>query len=126
MAVPVHLLGGAADGLLSKGHPRSTEEHSTSQPEIEANRRGFVNDNDAQSIGMIEHLLGVGIVRGAERIGTRPLHQLEVVHHGHVVVAPAADLQILVLAEAPEVEGLAVDEDGVPSMRTLRMPTGTL
>ena len=32
-------------------------------------------------------------------------------HHRHVVVTPAVHVEVLVLAEAPEVEGLAVDEE---------------
>ena len=32
-------------------------------------------------------------------------------HHGDVVVTAAVDVEVLVLAEAPEVEGLVVDEE---------------
>ena len=37
--------------------------------------------------------------------------QLEVVDHGDVVVALAPDGEVLVHAEAPEVEGLVVDQE---------------
>ena len=62
-------------------------------------------------VGEVEDLLGVRVVRGPEGVGARPRHQLEVVDHLHVVVALAPDGRVLVLAEAAEVERLAVDEE---------------
>src|SRR5512135_233381 len=62
---------------------------------------GLVDDDHAVPVGVVEDLLGVRIVGGAERVRTHPLHQREVVHHERVVVAFAAHGGVLVLAEPP-------------------------
>ena len=73
--------------------------------------RGLVDHHDAVAVGVVEHLLGVRVVRRAERVRAEPLHQREVVDHERVVVALAAHGGVLVLAEAREVERLAVDQE---------------
>ena len=78
---------------------------------VEPDRGSFVDDDDAVPVGVVEHLLRVRVVRGAERVRSEPLHQREVVHHERVVVPLAAHGAVLVLAEASEVEGLAVDQE---------------
>ena len=105
------VLGGGADRLLGIGRPRAAEEHAAPDAEVEPDRSRLVDDDDALAVGVLEHLLGVGVVGGAERVGADPGEQGEVVHHGGVVVTAAVDVEVLVLAEAPEVEGLAVDEE---------------
>ena len=80
-------------------------------PEVEADGRRLVDDDDAEAVGVVEDLLGVGVVRGPERVGADPSQELEVVDHRDVVVAPTSDVQVLVHAEALEVEGLAVDQE---------------
>ena len=62
-------------------------------------------------VGVVENLLGVGVVRCAEGVGAQPLHEHKVVDHVGVVVALAAHHAVLVLAEAAKVEGLTVDEE---------------
>ena len=79
--------------------------------EVLPDRGRLVDDDDAVPVGVVQHLLGVGVVRRAERVGADPVHQREVVHHQRVVVALAADGGVLVLAEAGEGEGLAVDQE---------------
>ena len=71
----------------------------------------LVDDDDAVPVGVVEHLLVVGVVRRAERVRAEPLQQREVVDHERVVVALAVDRDVLVLAEAGEVERLAVDQE---------------
>ena len=66
-------------------------------------------------VGELEHLFGVGIVGGAERVRADPLHELEVVDHERVIVALAAHRGVFVLAEPCEVERLTVDEELVPA-----------
>lgn len=48
---------------------------------------------------------------GAEGVGPHPLHQVEVPDVQGLVQPLAADVSVLVLAEALEVEGAAVDEE---------------
>ena len=119
-------LRGGADRLLGIGRPRATEEQAATHAEVEPDRSRLVDHDDALAVGLVQHLLGIGVVGGAERVGPDPREQREVVHHGGIVVTAAVDVQILVLPEAPEVEGLAVDEEAVPSTRTVRMPTGSV
>ena len=102
----MHLLRDGADRLVGIGRPRAAEEHAASDAQVEPDRRRLVDDDDALAVGLFEHLLGVGIVGGAERVGPDPCEEREVVHHGGVVVTAAMDVEIFVLAEAPEVEGL--------------------
>ena len=71
----------------------------------------LVDDDDAVPVGVPEHLLGVGVVGGAERVRAEPLQEREVVDHQHVVVRLPAHRGVLVLAEAAEVEGLLVDQE---------------
>ena len=120
----VDALGPRADRLLGVRRLRPPEEQAAPDAEVEPDRRRLVDDDDAQPVGMLEDLLGVRVVRGPEGVGAHPRQQREVVHHGGVVVAAAMDVEVLVLAEAPEVERLAVDEESRPSTRTVRMPTG--
>src|SRR3954447_24006820 len=75
---------------------------------------GLVDHDDAVPVGEVEDLLGVGVVRGPERVRADPVQKREVVDHQRVVVALAADSGVLVLAEPGEVERLAVDEEPVP------------
>ena len=107
----VHVLRGGTDRLVGVGRPRPTQEHPATHAEIEADRRRLVDDDDALPVGLLQDLLGIGVVGGPERVGADPAEECEVVQHGGVVVAAAVDVQILVLAEAPEGEGLAVDEE---------------
>ena len=86
-------------------------EEPTGQFEVESDGGGLVDDDDAEPIRVLEHLLGVGVVRGAEGVGAHPVQEIEIVDHGGVVVALAVHVQVLVHAEATEVEGLVVDEE---------------
>ena len=68
----VHALGGGADRLLGIRRPRAAEEQAAPDAEVEPDRRRLVDDDDAQPVGVLEHLLRVGVVRGPERVGADP------------------------------------------------------
>ena len=98
-------------GLGGEGRRRPGRRRSAADADVEPDGGGLVDDDDAVPVGVVEDLLGVGVVRGAERVRADPLHQREVVDHERVVVALAAHRAVLVLAEAGEVERLAVDQE---------------
>ena len=77
----------------------------------EADGGDFVDDQEALFISHLVQLLGVGVVAGAEAVGTDPLHQLVVALDGGEVEAAAADIGVLVLAEAAQIDGLAVQQE---------------
>ncbi len=89
--------------VVRAGEPRT-------ERQVEADGRGLGDDHDAVPVREIQHLLRIRIVRGAEGVRAHPLHEGEVVHHQRIVMTLATDGGVLVLAEACEVEGLAVDE----------------
>ena len=97
--------------LLGEGREGRGSRHPPDDAHVEPDGGGLVDHDDAVAVGEFEHLLGVGVVRGAERVRADPLHELEVVDHERVVVPLAAHRRVLVLAEPGEVEGLAVDEE---------------
>ena len=107
-------LGGGADRLLRERRLGATEEESAAHAEVQADGRRLVDDDDAQTVGQVEHLLCVGVVRRPERVGAEPAEEREVVHHRCVVVAPTVHIEVLVLAESPEVEGLSLMRKRVP------------
>ena len=107
----MHELRGGTDRLLGIGRPRAAEEEAATHAEVEPDRSRLIDHDDALAVGMVQHLLGIGVVRGTERVGPDPGEQREVVDHCGIVVTAAVDVQVLVLPEAPEVEGLAVDEE---------------
>ena len=77
----------------------------------EADGGDFVDDEEAFLISHLVQLLRIGVVAGAEAVGTDPLHQLVIALDGGQVEAAAADVCILVLAEAAQVDGLAVQQE---------------
>ena len=103
-----------ADGLLREGRLRATEEEATSDSQVQADGRRLVDDDDAEAVGQIEDLLGIGVVRRPERVGPEPPEECEVVHHRRVVVTPTVHVEVLVLSEPAEVEGFVVDEEARP------------
>ena len=111
MARSVGPLSRRTDGLLGKGGFRTAEEQPTAHAEVEPDGGGLVDDDDAEAVCVVEYLFGVGVVRGPERVGPHPSEECEVLHHGGVVVTPAAYVEVLVLAESPEVERLVVDQE---------------
>ncbi len=86
-------------------------EYAGGQPAVDADGGDLVDDDDAVPVGVLEDLLGVRVVRRAERVRAQPLHELEVVDEVRVVVALATHGAVLVLAEPGEVEGAAVDQE---------------
>ena len=104
-------LGVVVDRVVAEGDPVAAEEDPAADAEVEADGGGLVDDHDAEPVGVVEDLLGVGVVRGAEGVGAQPAEQREVVDHRGGVVALASDRVVLVHAEALEVEGLAVDQE---------------
>ncbi len=104
-------LRGRADGLLGEGLVVRAAEEATDDAEVQAHGGGLVDHEEAETVGVVEHLLGVGIVGRAERVRSGPLQELEVVDHRRRVVALPPDLVVLVHPEPGEVHGLAVDEE---------------
>jgi hypothetical protein len=109
--LPVRGLGVGVDRLLGERLVRLGAEDAGGQPAVDTHGGGLVDDDDAVPVGIVEDLLGVRVVRRAERVGAEPVHEREVVDHEDVVVAFAAHGAVLVLAEALEIERLAVDEE---------------
>ncbi len=109
--LPVHGLGGRSDRLLGERRAGDIAEDPAAHAEVQAHGGGLVDDHDPEPVGEVEDLLGVGVVRGPERVRAQPGQELEVVHHRRVVVPRAPDVQVLVHAEALEVERLAVDQE---------------
>ena len=77
----------------AEGDPITAEEQAAADGEVEADGGGLVDDDDAVPVGVVEHLLGIRVVRRAERVGADPVQEREVVHHRDRVVAlaPHAD-----------------------------------
>ena len=86
-------------------------EETRDHVDVQADRSRLVDHHDAVPIGVVEPLLGVGVVRGAEGIGADPAHQLEVVHEERIIVSLAPDGRVLVLAEACQVERFTIDQE---------------
>ena len=106
-AACVFALAYCSEKVGNGGRPR----HPADDAHVQSDGGRLVDDDDAVAVGEVEDLLGVGVVGGAEGVRADPLHELEVVDHERVVVALAADRCVFVLAEAGEVERLAVDEE---------------
>ena len=111
IACAVNGLRRVVDGLGGERRHVRAAEDAAGQAHVDADRGGLVDHDDAVAVGVVEDLLGVRVVRGAERVRAEPVHQREVVDHERVVVALAAHGGVLVLAEALERERLAVDEE---------------
>ena len=86
-------------------------EDAAAQAHVQPDGRGLVDDHESVPVGVVQHGLGVRVVRGAQRVGADPLQQPEVVQHVRVVVTLPQHADVLVLAEAGEVERLAVDQE---------------
>lgn len=94
-----------------RGHLPAGAEDTSRDVQVQADGRRLVDDHHTLSVRVVQHLLGVGVVRGAERVRAGPVQQGEVMHHQGVVVRPAAHGGVLVFAEALEVEGDSVDQE---------------
>lgn len=81
------------------------------EPHVLADGSHLVDDDHSLPVRVVVHLVRIRVVRGAEGVRSDPLHEREVVDEERVVVPLAANGGILVLAEAGEVERLAVDEE---------------
>lgn len=112
-----HRLQVRTEGALARGVGRERGdlpaggEDTSRDVEVQADGRGLVDDHHALSVRIVQDLLGVRVVRGAERVRAGPLHQGEVMHHQDVVVTPAAHGGVLVFAEALEIERNSVDQE---------------
>ena len=73
----------------------------------------LVDDEESLLVRHLVPLLGVGIVAGAEAVGPGPLHALEIPLGHRPAEAAADDVEILVFAEALQIDGFAIDEDMV-------------
>ena len=106
-------LGGLADRVRGeRGEGRGAEDPG-GQAAVDPHARRLVDHDDSVPVGVLEHLLGIGVVRGAEGVRPEPLHEREVVNHKHIVVALAPHGGVFVPAEAAEVEGLPVNEEAL-------------
>ncbi|BAS12667.1 hypothetical protein AHiyo8_09700 [Arthrobacter sp. Hiyo8] len=104
-------LGLVVDCLRGERGPGRLSRQSGLHGEVESDGGGLVDDHDPVPVRELDDFLGVGVVGGAERVCAGPVKEAEVVDEVGVVVAFAADGGVLVLAEAGEVERLAVDEE---------------
>lgn len=52
----------------------------------------LINDHNPIAVTELHHLLGIGIVAGAEGVGTKPAEQVEVLHQQGPVKALPSDL----------------------------------
>ena len=86
-------------------------EDAAAQTHVEPDGRGLVDHHDAVPVGEVEDVLGVGVVRGPERVGPDPLQQREIPDEERGVVALAERRVVLVHAEPGEPERRAVDEE---------------
>ena len=86
-------------------------EDPAAQPHVQPDRGGLVDQHNALPVGVVQDVLGIRVVRGAERVGANPAEQLKVVQQKGVVVAFADHRDVLVLAEPREIEGLVVDQE---------------
>lgn len=67
---------------MGGGHSRQHDAHT----------RTLIDDHDPITVTELHHLLCVGVVAGAEGVGTQPAEQVEVLHQQRPVKALASDL----------------------------------
>jgi len=104
----------ASLAVSGEGRVALAAEDAAAETHVQPDRGRFVDQHHALAVGVVQHVLGVRVVRCTERVGTDPAQQLEVVHQEGVIVAFADHRQVLVLAEPGEVERLAVDQKADP------------
>ena len=75
----MNLLGDVVGGLGGEGLVALAAEDAATQTHVQSNRGGLVDQHDALPVGVIENVLGIRVVRGAERVRSDPFQQLEVV-----------------------------------------------
>ena len=80
-------------------------------PAADAHRRGLVHHQNALPVAQVVEFLGIGVVAGAHCIGIGPVDEVYIFYIQHRVKAAAMGGKILVLAEALEIKGLAVQQD---------------
>ena len=100
----VHLLRLVVGGLRGERGVALAAEDPATESHVQPHRGGLVDQHDALPVGVVQHVLGVRVVRGPEGVGADPAQQLEVVQQVGVVVALADHRDVLVLAEPGEVE----------------------
>lgn len=59
----------------------------------DAHARALIDDHDPIAVTQLHHLLCVGVVAGAEGIGTKPAKQVEVLQQQRPVKALPSDLR---------------------------------
>ena len=85
--------------------------------EVQADGGDLVDHQQAEPVGQLHRLFGIGVVRRAVGVGADPLEQL-VVADPHRQVQPAAvHREVLVLAEAGELDRLPVQQQLVAAHR---------
>ena len=107
----VHLPGCVVGGLWRERLIALSAEDPAAQSHVQTDGSRLVDDHDAVPVGIIQNVFAVWIVRRPERVGANPVQQLEIMYQVGIVVALADHRQILVLAEAGEIERLAVDQE---------------
>ena len=76
----------------------------------DAHRRGLVDDQDALPVAKSIKFLGIGVMAGPQGVGPKPVHEMQVGDVGHLVQAAAVERAVLVLAEAFQVDRVAVEQ----------------
>lgn len=59
----------------------------------DAHARALIDDHDPIAVTQLHHLLCIGVVAGAEGVGTKPAKQVEVLHQQWPVKALPSDLR---------------------------------
>ena len=86
----------------------------TAFPGTDADRRCFIDDNDAFPVAEPVNFLCIGIMAGAEGIGVHPVQQIDIFYIKAQIQPSSVKRRILMLAEALEIKGLSIDQKLCP------------
>src|SRR5690606_20548993 len=73
----VYLAAAFVDRLVGEGDTLLSTEDAPGETEVLPDGRRLADDHDALPVGIVEDFVGVGVVRGAERVGADPAQQRE-------------------------------------------------
>ena len=107
------LLGFHSMLRVEGSHLLASEVGPASEEIVDSDCRSLIDDDNSLPVALTHHLLGIGIVGGAEGIGSLPFHDRDIPGI-HCQVDPAAIGEgILMLAVTLEVEFAAIDQETV-------------
>ena len=72
--------------------------------------RCLIDHHESFTIRQTHELFRIGIVRGAEGVGTNPLQQIQVFHIEHFIESAPVNMGVLMFAKTLKVERLPIDE----------------